>query len=247
MPIERFYINTPLEKNDTVFLKNEEFHHLAHVVRLKKGEIIELINGKGILAQSIIESLENKQAVLSILSIEKKTKPTYELILAQATPRQPRLEYILEKSVELGVTKIWLFPGMLSEKKEFSSSQIDRINHIIISAAKQCGRLHLPELTFYSPLLSWTPPSSEITCFFGDTKAPSSNSFLLHMQKKVENSILIAIGPEKGFHIKETVHMRDSLGMNGVFLHSNILRTDTAAIFSLSIASAFLIENSHKN
>lgn len=243
MPIERFYVNDPLEQGSTVFLKNEEFHHLAHVVRLKKGEVAELINGKGTLAKSRLEELGNKQAAFSILSLEKEEKPPYELILAQALPRQPRLEYILEKSVELGVTKLWLFPGMLSEKKEFSSSQIERINHIIISATKQCGRLYLPELTLSPPLLSWknsTPPKNS---FFGDTAALDSSSFLKQLSKLEEKSLLMAIGPEKGFHIKETVHMRESLGMQGVFLHANILRTDTAAIFSLSLASAFLIEN----
>ena len=240
MPSERFYIDEVLEQGLTVSLKNEEFHHLAHVIRTKAGDTIELINGKGVLAFGLIETIDKKQAQISISSIESlEAPPAYELVLAQAMPRQPRLEYILEKSVELGVTKIWLFPGMLSEKKEFSPSQIERINYIITSAMKQCGRLFIPELILLPSILSWKQEILPKASFFGDT-SPEAELFLDNLIRQKETSLLIAIGPEKGFHPKEEAYMSGSLAMNGVHLHKNILRTDTAAIFSLSLASAFL-------
>lgn len=240
MPVERFYINEPLEKNRTIFLKKEEFHHLSHVIRLKSGEQVEIINGNGVLAQGEIASIERSQAAITISSIREEAPTTSEIILAQALPRQPRLEYILEKSVEIGVTKLWLFPGMLSEKKEFSPSQIERIHHIIISAAKQCGRLYLPTVILSPPLLSWQSNSLPKSSFFGDTRL-NKTPFLEILLAQKEKSILIAIGPEKGFHEKETTWMEENLGMRGVHLHPNILRTDTAAIYSLSLASAFLL------
>lgn len=239
MPVERFFIDQELKEGMSFFLEKEEFHHLAHVVRIKPQETIELINGKGALASALIESIERHQAKARVLSCKKEPSPSYELILAQAIPRQPRLEYIVEKSVELGITKLCLFPGELSEKKTLSPSQIERVNHILISAMKQCGRLFIPELVLAPSILSWNLSSLPTSCFFGDTRQDAP-LFFKALQERPK-SVLIAIGPEKGFHTKEVSCMETTLHMQGVHLHSNILRTDTAAICALSLASAYLL------
>ena len=231
MPAERFYLNESFFENQKAILKEEEFHHLSHVMRLKAGEEVELINGNGSLAFATISSLEKHKAILSIQKVHLEIKPPYQLILAQALPRLPRLEYILEKTVELGVTALWLFPGELSEKKELSSSQHQRVHHVIISALKQCGRLFAPELLFLPPLLSWDPSSLPPHSFFGDTR-PTAPFFSTLLQSEKPSSLLIAIGPEKGFQEKETLWMEKHL--KGVKLHDNILRTDTAAISAVS-------------
>lgn len=243
MPVERFFLKEEeLDKGDLVFLKNEELHHLAHVIRIKEGEVIELVNGKGSLATGKIEKITRQQAEITILSSQTSPPPSYELILAQAIPRQPRLEYILEKSVELGVTKIWLFPGELSEKKTLSPSHLERAHYIITSAMKQCGRLFAPELILSPPLFSWNPSDLPSSSFFGDTD-PEATSFLSNLAAKQLSSLCIAIGPEKGFHPKEVAWMKNTLHIQGVHLHPNILRTDTASINALSLASAFIFQS----
>lgn len=239
MPVDRFYLNEELKEKATFFLKDEELHHLAHVLRIKEGEVTQLINGKGLLAEAKVEKIGKKGAELKILSLQKEPTPSYELILAQALPRQPRLEYILEKSVELGVTKILLFPGELSEKKTLFPSGLERAQHILISAMKQCGRLFMPELILAPPIFSWDPSSLPKASFFGDTD-PTAKSFLSHLTAEKTTSLCVIIGPEKGFHAKEVTHMKDNLQILGVHLHPNILRTDTAAICSLSLASNFI-------
>ncbi len=240
MPVDRFYLDEELNQEEHVFLKEEELHHLAHVIRIKEGQVIELLNGRGSLATAKVEKITRQHAEVKILSSEKSPPPSYELILAQAIPRQPRLEYILEKGVELGVTKIWLFPGELSEKKILAPSHLERAHYIITSAMKQCGRLFAPELILSPPLLSWDPASLPKASFFGDTD-PKARPFLDYLTAQKHTSLCIAIGPEKGFHPKETAHMKDTLHFQGVHLHPNILRTDTAAICSLSLASAFML------
>lgn len=236
MPAERFYVKEPFFENQSIFLKEEEFHHLSHVMRLKVGEEVELINGEGSLANATISSLEKQRALLSIQKTHQGVKPPYRLILAQALPRMPRLEYILEKSVELGVTDLWLFPGSLSEKKEISPSQNQRIHHVIISALKQCGRLFAPNLLFLPSLFSWDPASLPPHSFFGDTRAEAP-FFSTLLQSQKTSSLLIAIGPEKGFHEKETLFLEQHL--KGIKLHDNILRTDTAAITAVSSGYSF--------
>lgn len=235
MPDNRFYIQIQdFDPDQSLFLEKEEFHHLAHVMRLKTGETVELINGTGSLAEATITSLDKHRASLRITSIEKKEQSSHRLILAQALPRLPRLEYIIEKSVELGVTELWLFPGIFSEKKDISSAGMERLNHIVLSAIKQCGRLYMPKILLLPPLLKWTSKETPSNAFFGDTRStahPFPNSV-------PNNSFLIVIGPEKGLHKKEVLYLETDLCMTGIKLHENILRTDTAAICALSLASS---------
>jgi 16S rRNA (uracil1498-N3)-methyltransferase len=234
MPVERFFKDSPLKKGETILLENEELHHLSHVLRLKKGAKLEVINGKGALAIGEIQEVGRNEAFITVEEVTIKSPPTYELILAQGMPRASRLEYILEKCVELGVTSIWLFPAAFSEKKTFSPSQMKRFHYIITSALKQSGRLYLPELILAPPIASWKnlPENS----FFGDTD-PQAPPLIQQVEKGKKT--LIAIGPEKGFQDKE-MHLMQKADIKGVSLHENILRTDTAAIASIAIASALL-------
>lgn len=234
MPDNRFYIQVPFfDKNEPLFLEKEEFHHLAHVMRLKAGETIELINGMGSLAEAEITSLDKHRASLCVTSIQTDITPSHRLVLAQALPRLPRLEYIIEKSVELGVTELWLFPGTFSEKKEVSPSGLERLHHIALSAMKQCGRLFMPKIILLPPLFKWTSENIPTNAFFGDTRQ-SAISFPNSLNS---DSFLIVIGPEKGLQEKEVLHLEKNLHMKGIKLHNNILRTDTAAICALSLAS----------
>src|SRR3989339_1718221 len=239
MPAERFYIQGSTLIIDEIFsLEKEEFHHLAHVMRGKVGDKVELINGLGSLAQAVVLSIEKHKAFLKIESVFQEKPPSYQLILAQALPRLPKLEFIIEKSVELGVTDLWLLPGILSEKKDFSENQIERIHHITLSALKQCGRLFIPNIIFKPSLLNWNSEEVPANSFFGDTE-PNAPHFLNKLLSKASSPLLIVIGPEKGFHEKEALYMKDHLHMKGVKLHHNILRAETAAIHSVSLASSF--------
>lgn len=239
MPAERFFTSDPLLENTVASLQDEEFHHLIHVMRGKIGQEVELINGKGALAKATLKSIQKHTASLLIESVYEEKEPPHQLILAQALPRLPKLEYIIEKSVELGVTDLWLFPGTLSEKKEFSENQMDRIHHICLSAVKQCGRLFMPRISFKPSILTWSLNDLPSERYFGDTRS-GAPTLLDSLKANPFNSFLIAIGPEKGFHEKETLHMEKTLLFKGVKLHPNILRAETAAIHALSLSSAFL-------
>ncbi len=241
MPAERFYLKDPsFTLNTTVTLEGDEFHHLAHVMRLRVGETAELINGMGSLAGATLQSIGKHSATLQINSVHKEEPPAYQLILAQALPRLPKLEYILEKSVELGVTDLWLFPGILSEKKDLSSTQLQRIHHIILSAMKQCGRLYLPNLQILPSITGWTAKDIPSLAFFGSTD-PAAPKFIDDLLKISSSSLLMAIGPEKGFEKQEILYMEKTLHLKGVNIHKNILRAETAATHALSLASAFVM------
>ncbi len=232
MPHDRFYLNSQFQKEAEVELSGEEAHHLQ-VMRKREGEIIELVNGQNQLARAKILSFGKKQIALQVLGITHKEPSKNKIILCQALCRPNRLDTIVEKGTELGMDELWLFPGQLSEKKELTPNQLERLHTITIAAMKQCGRLDLPKIIVKEPLLKWQKLPENMIFYFGDTdeKAP----WIQNCVKKATQCVVM-IGPEAGFSDAETEFLRNA-GAQGVRLHSNILRTETAAIAALVLVS----------
>jgi len=230
MPAERYFLTADFHNGQSAILEGTEFHHLVNVMRSQAGESVELVNGRGSLAKATIERLEKKKAHLVIDNVFVQEPQKDVVILAQAIPRINRLDFILEKGTELGMTHVWLFPGDRSERKNFTESQLERLPNICISAMKQCGRLYVPEISLKPVLSKWTKP--EHSLYFGDVHPEAP--LLENVMKGPRRGIIFCVGPESGFSDQEENVLR-SLGGTGVKLHHNILRTDTAAVAALAI------------
>lgn len=233
MPAERYYYPQNIENNTEISLEGQEHHHLINVMRTRLGDVVEIVNGLGQLASATVSSLEKKRAVLSIHSVFTSELPKFQIILAQGIPRFTRLELIMEKCTELGMTEIRLFPAARSEKKDISESQLTRLETIAVASMKQCGRLFLPKILVEPPLKKW-PKLPLKSCFFGDLRenAPKFDDIF----PAGETEALFFIGPESGFTDEEVKQLM-SLHATGVKLHPNILRTETAAIAALALLS----------
>lgn len=237
MPAERFYIDTPIAPDQTLTLEGEEAHHLIRVMRARTGDRIEVVNGRGVLAEAIVKDPHKKCVDIKIDQILKIENPPLPVILAQALPKLNRIDTIVEKGTELGMTEIWFFPGDLSEKKELSPTQEVRFKNIAISAMKQCGCLYLPKIEYKPALDKWKDLPLQL--YFGDTD-PSAPSFYKILQENLpDKGLLFVVGPEKGLSPKENQVLKRLKG-KGVSLHPNILRTDTAGLCALSQIYPFL-------
>ncbi len=231
MPHDRFFVDLPFSKNQTVALEREEAHHLARVMRKKTGDSVELVNGKNQLAHAQIETVLKNSVELNISSVSEGAKKN-RVVLAQAYLRPSSLEWLIEKATELGCTEFWLFPAERSEKKSLTETQLARLKQITISAMKQCGRLDLPEIVFHAYLDGL--PSFHGTLLFGDlSKAAPS---ILDFSKK-ETPKLLFIGPEGGFTEKELLFLEKERTAQGVRLHENTLRAETAAVVGIALLS----------
>lgn len=233
MPDNRFYIDAPLT-GDSLTIEGEEAHHLLHVMRARNGDAIELVDGKGVLAEAKVESCGKRDVKVLITKIHEVCPPFFPLIIAQAMPRFNRLDTLLEKGTELGMSALWLFTGERSEKAILSDNQKERAHKIMVAAMKQCGRLYLPEIRLLPPLKKWTRP--DFPLYFGTLEegVPS----LMKAWKPADGAIF-AVGPEKGFSLEE-LQLLKHLGGTGVTLHPNILRTETAPLAALSIMSQLI-------
>lgn len=231
MPKNRFFLPQPLLKGKQVLLCPEESRHIK-VMRLEIGESLELVNGAGELAEGKLIAIERTGTEVEILH-STHFPPPFSPGLIQAFPRHTHLDEVIEKSVELGVGTIWLFPGMRSEKLHLSENGYKRLVAISIAAMKQSGRLYLPQITLHPTLMQWQtlPPNT----FYGSFH---KKALPLHKALKslaAHSTPIFLIGPESGLADEEIARL-DKLGAQGIRLHPNTLRTETAGPFAIGLA-----------
>lgn len=228
MPHDRFFLDTPFALHETVDLRAEA-HHLR-VMRLNRGETLELVNGQNQLAHARLLDAHNAQ----IMHIENHLPPP-PLVLCQALPRANKLDFIVEKGTELGMTELWLFPGVRSDKEQLSAHQKNRLEQLMIGAIKQCGRYDLPRIECKPPLAAWS--TLPHPAYFGDL-VPCAPS-LLSQTVDPSQKTLFFVGPESGFSPEEIDRLRH-LGAQGVSLHPWTLRTETASLAALTLLTHLL-------
>lgn len=227
MPHDRFY--HPDLKSSQFLLTESEHHHLAHVMRIKEGETIEVIDGQGTLAKAKVGKITKRDATITIKELISQEKKPPKLLLAQAALKFSNLEWVLEKGVEIGVDTFILFNSDSSEKLPYSLSQQKRLDHILISAIKQSGRLFLPEVIY----MNQVSDLKEIKGYkvFGD---------LLEKTVKIKDlsidslPLMAIIGPEKGWSLKDISTLNQTVHATPVSLGPYILRAETAAIVAIS-------------
>lgn len=238
MPENRFFYPSPFNVDQTISFDKEEAHHMVNVMRCKENERVELVNGQGQLAVGRLLKATKKSVEAHIEEVFTELPKNFELIIAQAIPRFTRLDIILEKGTELGMTELWLFPGELSEKTLFSPHQITRMENILIAALKQCGRLYLPKIKILPLISAWKAQPFPI--YFGDLREKSKPLMKQWQEQPPTGGAIFVIGPEKGLSDQEILHL-EKLEGKGVTLHQNTLRTDTAPLTALSLMSHFLL------
>jgi 16S rRNA (uracil1498-N3)-methyltransferase len=225
MPVERFYLDSEISKDETLFLEDSEHHHLSHVIKMELGEEVELINGQGVLAVAQITEIHKKKSALKILSIQKHSRPSPQLILALPLMRPSKLEWVIEKGCELGADQFLLFQAAYSEKEGLSENQRIRLHNLCIAACKQSGRLYIPSIELLTQLEALF--KRKALFLFGDTRKGTFNEI------PKADSIVFISGPERGFSEQE-LRVLDKHA-SGIKLSANVLRAETAPIAAMSI------------
>jgi 16S rRNA (uracil1498-N3)-methyltransferase len=238
MPDNYYYHKDLFSNGNILELQQQEMHHLVHVMRCKKMQHVQLINGQGQLALACVANIGRHSVELQILDVKTQAPHKKSTILIQALTRPQKLELIIEKTVELGIDEIILFSGDRSEIKTLSPSQWHRLEAVIISAMKQSGRLHSPVYSMIEGL-SKLPPL-HVMYFFGDVN-PLSPCLLSSLSYVDKDSVAAWIcGPEKGFSENEYATLT-KLAAKGCSLSPHILRAETAAIAGASIITSYKV------
>lgn len=236
----KFFVSQENILDDKVIIKGADVNHIKNVLRLTKGKEILISDGQANEYKCIIESVDADVVTAKILDrIDNCTEPKVKTILFQSLVKGEKMELVIQKGVEIGVTKIIpiitkrCVVKLESEKK--LNSKIERWQKISEGASKQSKRGIIPEVC--SPMtlkeaLVYATEYLEKSCI------PYENEDAYHMKdflKAIPNvqSIGIFIGPEGGF-TEEEVELSISLGIQPITLGKRILRSETAGLVALS-------------
>lgn len=210
-------------------LTAEDAHHAFRVLRMSTGDEILITDGEGVFYYTQIISIDSKKCVFKINNQEKIPAKNFRVHIAIApTKNADRMEWFVEKAVEIGVHEISFILCRNSERKVINT---ERLEKIAVSAMKQSRQAWLPTLHPLQPL-------SEILSQPADQRfigyVDSSNPVHLKAVAKPSKSYLVLIGPEGDFS-KEELEQAQQLGFEKVSLGENRLRTETAGLVACQV------------
>ena len=229
----RFYVDFALSPDSVVELPDDVVHHL-NVLRVKNTEEIVLFNGNGKAYPALPEVLEKRRASVRILREEATDNESpLNITLVQAVSAAERMDFTLQKSVELGVAEI---RPVISERcvvrlsGERAEKRVARWQEIVVSACEQSGRNIVPKvlpLTTYAQALQQLP--QETTKLLMSLNRAQKLSDVQPQSGKV----VFMVGPEGGWTEKEEQQAFDA-GFQSVTLGKWVLRTETASLAAIA-------------
>ncbi len=209
----------------SVLLEGTEATHITKALRKKEGDSIHLTDGKGKLFEGIIRMVKRDvEVVLTSFTENQPRSNQLELAIAP-TKNQDRLEWFVEKAVEIGVEKITL---LQCEHSERIRTREERLQRVAIAAMKQSLKFFLPQISNPIPFRDWVKGLGGEQKFIAHCNANLKREQLKNSLKSSSNCI-IAIGPEGDFSQAE-IEWAESNEFQSVSLGNSRLRTETAAM-----------------
>ena len=226
----QLFYNSQLTTNTKQFTFDKiESKHIVRVLRKKEGDKIFITNGLGQLFTSEILFADDKKCLVKIVNLEtQKNERNYYLHIAIApTKLNDRFEWFLEKATEIGIDEI---TPIICEHSERKVLKLDRMEKIVLSAAKQSLKFHFPKLNEPITFNAFMQCNFSGQLFMAHCEETSKKSLKSELKPNLKTTILI--GPEGDFSSKE---IKQSLDNNfiPVSLGKSRLRTETAGIVAV--------------
>lgn len=234
MRIPRLYQSIPLIPQQFIELDEKTSHYLLNVMRAKVGYNLNIFNDQDEYS-AVIHQIHKKRIIVEIFNlIQRQTESQIQICLAQSMARGEKMDFIIQKAVELGVqTIVPLFTERSNVRlsKERAKNRLSHWRSIVISACEQSGRNHIPEILQPVSLREWLPQAQANRAF---VLFPHAHTIMTEERLKPGASVICLIGPEGGLSDGE-IHFAKEQGFLPLSLGPRILRVETAAIAVLSI------------
>lgn len=227
-----FYL-PPSAWTETPFLDGDEAKHLSQVLRLAAGANVTVFDGLGNYAEARVLSVSKQRVDLLLDFAESAADVAPEITLVQAIPKGKNMDWIIQKAVELGVSRI---QPLITRRTIVSPGEdkAEKWRRTALEACKQCGQFYVPKieepLGFAEWLIKREPSELELIASLAD-QAISFREVLSKYPSLSRVSYLV--GPEGDFSPEETQQALDS-GFSPVSLGELVLRVETATLFGLS-------------
>ena len=226
---------------DTIEITGSDAHHLMHVMRAKAGQEVTVVDDEGSVARMEMTAFREDAVTLVLKErLAANTESPLELVLAQCLLKADKMDYVVQKAVELGVTEIVPVKShncvVRYDVKKAAARQA-RWQKIAEEAAKQCGRTALTEVTPITDLSNLPKENSgaedtEIVFCYENEEDYTVKSCLQGAKGK---RLVLLIGPEGGFTLDEAQAVQEA-GGKAVTLGPRILRAETAAVAAVTVA-----------
>jgi len=232
--VPRIFQAVPLSAGHVMELDDQATTHVTRVLRLKQGDDLVIFNGEGGEYRASVESVGRRSARIRLIDFsDRNVESPLELVLVQGVSRGERMDYTVQKAVELGVSRI---VPVLTErtvvniKGERQERRRAHWQSVAISACEQSGRTRVPEVSQILTLSDWLAQPDESARFVLHHSAEAG----LNTVTNPPTSVTLLIGPEGGLSNAE-MSAACSVGYQPLRLGDRVLRTETAAVTALSI------------
>lgn len=219
----------PLIEEGIRFLDEEESRHCVKVLRKRPGESIHLTDGKGFFYEGVITKADASQCIFDINSQTREKEKDFRIHIAiSPTKNADRIEWFIEKSVEIGIDHITLLECKNTERSHIKA---ERLKKVAVSAMKQSGRATLPQvsgMTGFNDIIS-TDCHQKFIAY-----VDHANPLHLLNAAQPKKNYLVLVGPEGDFS-KEELLLAGKAGFTKVSLGDSRLRTETAGIAACHI------------
>ena len=232
----RLYVEGDLKPDQAVELSREQSHYLLNVMRCRTGAVLRVFNGRdGEWLAELAES-SRKQAGLVARRLMRPQVPLGRISWLFAPLKQARLDYMVQKAVEMGVASM---QPVLTQHTMVQRLNLDRMRSNAIEAAEQCHLLAVPEIfpemKLDKALVALPPETVLVFCDEGaDVSAPIAALTAVARDKP----LAVLIGPEGGFSEKERQDLLNYASVIRLSLGPRIMRADTAAVAALTLVQA---------
>lgn len=232
MRVPRIYHTEPLSLQAEVELSEDAANHVGRVLRLREGAEIDLFDGSNKVFHATIVAASKKHVLVKVQAetLDNRESPL-AIHLAQGISRGERMDFVLQKSVELGVASITpLFTDRCTVKLqgERLAKRLEQWQRIVISACEQSGRNLVPEVRPALTLTQWLESDPLGQRLMLEPRAEQSLSGLT-----AQGAFEVLIGPEGGFSAQE-VSLCEQFKCQGIQMGPRILRTETAALTAIT-------------
>lgn len=238
MRIPRVYHPQPLLNQTSCWLSEEAANHIARVLRMQSDDHLELFDGSNHIYSAIIIQASKKAVEVRILDkkLEDRESPL-KIHLGQVISRGERMEFTIQKSVELGVnviTPLWSERCGVKLDGERMDKKIHQWQKIAIAACEQCGRNVIPEIRPLMKLQDWCTETDNML----KLNLHPRGKYSIHSLPEIPTAgIRLLIGSEGGLSPQE-ISQTEKQGFTEILLGKRILRTETAALATISALQA---------
>ncbi len=230
-----FFVERDNFLQECIEISGDEANHMVKVLRMKEGDSLTLFDGEGNCADGEIEKIDGKTVFVKVLErYASETEPKLKITLFQGIPKNPKMDLIIQKATELGVTRIVPVNTKRIVAKIDKEAKIERLQKIAYEAAKQCGRAYVPSVTAPVSFDKAIEMMKECDAAIIPYECEKDGKLADCIPQGIETFGII-IGPEGGFDEVE-VKKAESAGVKRVTLGKRILRTETAGLIASALA-----------